>query len=110
MTILYVGSDITAASYGGAPKRNAHMLMAVKIRRDGKGEVLEPFLYAVLTSNECGSMHSADILDTLCTDALSPCSGRIHIHERVCLSNVSKEKKLFTLMGLSSLTQFHKSC
>lgn len=59
--ILYVGSDVTAVSYSGAPQHNTHMLTVVKVlsRRDGAGSAVERFLRPALKGN--GEMCSVDI-------------------------------------------------
>lgn len=39
-------------------------------------------------------MHSVDILDTLCNDALSVCLNRINIHECVSLKYIQEKKSV----------------
>lgn len=58
--ILYARSDVTEASYSGAPQHNTHILVAIKMlsRRDGKGSAVKYFLHQVVkrinANEQCG--------------------------------------------------------
>lgn len=83
--ILYVGGDVTAAGYSGAPQHNTHTVTVVKIhsRRDGKGWALERFSSAASQWNKCRNMHGVDTADRVCNGTLPVCSKGVNIHERV---------------------------